>query len=128
MPGGDLVLPAHDCAAEPLDLGWAGVVLEIDRLRGYEKMPPSAPKRKKRMTMRDGTGEMVKLTPQEYAIYDRWHLKAKDHLAQIIKGPAYARMPDAMKAKVLRKTYDKYRYAANKEIALAVRKRTTVGE
>ncbi len=30
VPGGDLVLPAHDCAAETLDVGWAGVVLEID--------------------------------------------------------------------------------------------------
>jgi hypothetical protein len=107
----------------------ADVEREFNRLRGFDKMPPSMPKRTKRMpSLRGAGGQSVKLNKNEYAVYDRWHQKAKAHLAQIIKSPNYARMPDGLKASVLRKTYDKYRRAANKEVTMLVRRRTTVGD
>ena len=100
---------------------------ELDRLKGYGDVPPSTPRRNKKIVLKGVTGENVKLTDEEYAVYDRWHQKAKVHLSRVISSPTYDRVPDAMKAKMLRSIYDKYRDAANSEITMLVRRRTSVG-
>jgi len=116
-------------AAMPVSAKRSGteVEKELDRLKGYGDVPPSTPRRNKKIVLKGVTGENVKLTDEEYAVYDRWHQKAKVHLSNVISSPTYDRVPDAMKAKMLRSIYDKYRSAANKEIIMLVRRRTSVG-
>ena len=100
---------------------------EFDRLRNYPKMPPSMPKRSKTMTLQGVGGQKVKLTNDEYAIYDKYHQRAKQHLSTMISSARWSSIPDPLKAQMMRKVYDKYRYAANREINMSIRRRTTVG-
>ncbi len=100
---------------------------EFNRLRAYPGMPPSAPKRTKRIVLRGVHGENVELTNEERQVYDRYHQKAKQHLSRVINSTRWASVPDPLKAKMLKKVYDRYRSAANKEINLMIRRRTTVG-
>jgi len=100
---------------------------ELNRLRGYRGMPPAAPKRKKQITLKGVSGENVKLTKDEYSVYDRWHQKAKQHLSRVIGTAQYERLSDDQKAKIIGSVYRKYRSVANKEIAVLIRKRTSVG-
>ncbi|KKN79007.1 hypothetical protein LCGC14_0344830 [marine sediment metagenome] len=100
---------------------------EFDRLRGYEGMPPAMPKRTKRIGIRGVDGENIKLTNEEYAVYDKYHARAKQALSRVISSARWESIPDVMKAKMLRSTYGKYRSAANKEINTMIRRRTTVG-
>jgi hypothetical protein len=115
-------------SAVPISAGREGTEVEKEfaRLKGFPKIAPSAPRRN--IQLRSGTGGSVKLTDEEYDVYNQFHQRAKAHLANVIGAPNYQRMPDAMKAALLRKIYDKYRRAANKQVAAMVRKRTTVGE
>ena len=101
---------------------------EFDRLRNYPGMPPSTPKRSKTMNLRGVNGESVKLTEGEYQIYDKYNQMAKQHVATMINSTRWASVPDAMKAKMMRKTYDKYRRVANQLINQSIRKRTSVGD
>jgi len=114
----------------PLSLGREGteVERELNRLRGYDNMPPSSPRRTRKMVLKGVTGENVKLTDDEYAIYDRYHQMAKKHMGQMISSVRWASIPDPLKAKMLDKVYKKYRSAANKEITVSIRRRTSVGE
>jgi hypothetical protein len=100
---------------------------EFSRLGQYRGMPPSMPRRKMKMRLRGVDGTDVKLTTEEYKIYDRYHAIAKDQLANTIASPQYARMPDALKAKLLRSTYQKFRDAANRHVRQMIMRRTTVG-
>lgn len=100
---------------------------EFNRLRSYEGMPPSMPRRTKKLRLRGVDGTDVELTTDEYAIYDRYHAMAKDQLAKMIASPQYARIPDALKSQMLLKTYRKYRAAANKQVNSMIMRRTTVG-
>jgi len=79
------------------------------------------------MDLKGAGGESVKLTDEEYEQYNIWHQQAKQHMGRIIGTAQYQRLPDSMKAKLLRSVYDKYRSAANKRIVAMVRKRTSVG-
>lgn len=100
---------------------------EFDRLRGYEGMPPAMPKRTKKVSIRGATGENIKLTNEEYAVYDKYHARAKQHLSRVISSARWQSIPDQMKSKMLLSVYRKYRSAANKEITAMIRRRTTVG-
>jgi hypothetical protein len=91
-------------------------------------MPPTPPRRTKQMVLKGVSGENVKLTDAEYAVYDKYHQRAKQHLSQMISSARWASIPDAMKAEMMRSTYQKYRSAANKEISASIRRRTSVGE
>ena len=102
---------------------------EFDRLSKYKGMPPSTPRREKMPTgLRGVNGENIKLTESEYRIYDKYHAIAKQQLNNIIQSPAYQRLPDDRKAELLRSIYDKFRRAANNEINVSIRRRSTVGE
>jgi hypothetical protein len=90
-------------------------------------MPPSMPRRTKKLKLRGVDGTDVELTTEEYAIYDRYHAMAKDQLAKMIASPQYARIPEALQAQMLLKTYRKYRAAANKQVNSMIMRRTTVG-
>ena len=105
----------------------ADVERELNRLRHYGDVPPSSPRRTKKLVLKGTSGENVKLTDEEYAIYDRYHKMAKTQTDRVIKAPGYQRLPDDQKAKYLRRIYDKYRRIANKQITIAVRRRTTPG-
>ncbi len=100
---------------------------ELDRLSKEPGMPPSVPRKNKQISLRGVNGESVKLTDDEFAIYDKHHENAKRQLAMIIQAPAYRMMQDEQKAKLLRSIYDKHREMANREINMRVRRRTTVG-
>jgi hypothetical protein len=104
------------------------VEVEFDRLSKYEGMPPSMPQKRKRLKLRGVDGTLVELNEDDYKVYDRYHAMAKKHLASIIKSPNWAAYPDALKAALLRKTYQKYRNAATKEVNDSIRRRTSVGE
>jgi hypothetical protein len=101
---------------------------EFDRLRGYEGMPPAMPKRSKKMTLRGVGGQNVELTEQEYKIYDRYHAQAKQQIDRVIKSSGYQNLPENKQAELIKKIYDKFRRAANNEINVSIRRRTTVGE
>jgi hypothetical protein len=100
---------------------------ELDRLSKEPGMPPSVPRKNKQISLRGVNGESVKLTDDEFAIYDKHHENAKRQLAMIIQAPAYRMMQDEQKAKLLKSIYDKHREMANREINMRVRRRTTVG-
>jgi hypothetical protein len=116
-------------AATPVSLGRGDreVEKEFNRLRGHKGMPPSMPRRTKKLRLRGVDGTDVELTTEEYAIYDRYHAMAKDQLAKMIASPQYARIPEALQAQMLLKTYRKYRAAANKQVNSMIMRRTTVG-
>jgi hypothetical protein len=101
---------------------------EFSRLGGYPGMPPGMPKRSKQVTLRGVNGERVKLTQEEYSVYDRYHAKANEALNRVIASPNYSRMPEAYQAKLLDSVYKKFRRAANNEINMMIRRRTTVGD
>lgn len=98
---------------------------ELARLKGFPKIAPSPPRRDVRL--RGGNAESIRLTDEEYDIYNQMHQMAKQHMSRIIQSYNYERLPDDAKAKILRSVYDKYRRAANDRITMLVRKRTTVG-
>jgi hypothetical protein len=106
----------------------AEVEKEFNRLRNYEGMPPSTPKKSKNIVLRGVSGENVKLNEAEMAIYAQYNQMAKKHLAQMINTTRWDTIPDPLKAKMMRKVYDKYRRVANQQINLSIRKRTTVGD
>ena len=116
-------------AAMPLSFGREDreVEQEFNRLRGHKGMPPSMPRRTKKLRLRGVDGTDVELTTDEYAIYDRYHAMAKEQLAKMIASPQYARIPDALKSQMLLKTYRKFRAAANKQVNQMIMRRTTVG-
>jgi hypothetical protein len=101
---------------------------EFNRLRDYPGMPPATPRRSKTVTLRGVSGESVKLTEAEYQVYDKYNQMAKQHVAKMINSLRWDAIPDQMKAKMMRKTYDKYRRVANQQINLSIRRRTTVGD
>ena len=111
-----------------LDRANTEVEKELNRLRGYRGIPPTPPRRTKQVNLKGVTGENVKLTDAEYAVYDKFHQRAKQHLAQMISSAQWERIPDQLKAEMMRSTYQKYRSAANKEITASIRRRTSVGE
>ena len=100
---------------------------EFNRLRNYRGMPPTSPRRTKKMVLKGVTGEDVKLTDAEYEVYNKFHQQAKQHLSQMISSARWASIPDPLKAKMMRSVYDKYRRAANDEITVSIRRRTSVG-
>jgi hypothetical protein len=100
---------------------------ELNRLRSYRGTPPASPRRTKKMVLKGVTGENVKLTDDEYAIYDRYHQMAKKQMHNMITSSRWERIPDPMKAKMLDKVYRKHRTAASKQITMLVRRRTSVG-
>jgi hypothetical protein len=116
-------------SAMPISIGREDreVEKEFNRLRGHKGMPPSMPRRTKKLKLRGVDGTDVELTTEEYAIYDRYHAMAKDQLAKMIASPQYARIPEALQAQMLLKTYRKYRAAANKQVNSMIMRRTTVG-
>ena len=101
---------------------------EFDRLSGYEGMPPAMPNRSKHMVLRGVHGENVKLTNEEYAVYDKYNAMAKEALARVIVSPQWNTIPDPNKAKLMSSIYNKFRRAANNEINASIRRRTTVGD
>jgi hypothetical protein len=80
------------------------------------------------MVLKGVTGEEVKLTDAEYEVYNEYHQRAKQRLAQLISSARWASIPDPMKAEMMRSVYDRFRSAANKEITASIRRRTSVGE
>jgi hypothetical protein len=100
---------------------------EFDRLRNYEGMPPSMPRRNKTLNLRGIGGQKVDLTDAEYEVYNKYHQRAKQQLSRMITSARWASIPDPMKAKMMRSVYDRFRSAANKEITDSIRRRTSVG-
>lgn len=100
---------------------------EVDRLRSYPGMPPAMPKRTKNLVLHGVHGESVKLTNEEYAVYDKYNAQAKQALQNVISSPQWSSIPDPNKAKLIDAIYSKFRRAANLEINNSIRRRTTVG-
>jgi hypothetical protein len=129
---GELAMSAAQSllSATPVSKERAGIEVEkeFDRLSSYPGMPPAMPKRTKNIVLRGVHGEKVKLTDEEYSIYDKYNAMANQQLKQIVASPNYLSMPDPYKAKFLKKVYDKFRRAANQEINASIRLRTTVGD
>lgn len=99
------------------------VAKEFHRLRRYPGIPPRMPKRSKTLRLAGLHGERVKLTDEEYVIYDEFHKRAEQHLARLIKRRGWSRVPDDMRAKIISDIYSKYRSVANKRVNASIRRR-----
>jgi len=101
---------------------------EFTRLKNYGGMPPGMPKRTRPVTLRGVKGENVRLTDEDYAVFNKYHAKANEALKRIIASTNYHRMPPAYQAQLLSSVYKKFRRAANNEVTMRIRRRTTVGD
>jgi hypothetical protein len=97
---------------------------EFYRLRHESGMPPSMPAKKKTLVLAGPGGERIKLTDDEYKVYDEYHRMAAVHLEQFIKSPGWKMIPDPYKADLIKNIYKKYRTAANHKINAMIRNRS----
>ena len=96
---------------------------EFDRLSAYPSIPPGMPPRTKTMQIDTPFGERVRLTDDEYAVYEEFHKKANAALHRAITSPNYQNMHDDSRAMLLQSIYRAYRKAANQKVnALVVRR------